>query len=327
MAPLTRFRAFRNGDPPALADLWNRGLPDRGAVRPLDPHEFDALVTGRLTFDRAGLIVAERAGRIVAFAHAGFGPEEPEGPSHRFDTALGTVAMVVVEPGLDDPELDVHLMAEAIAYLRSRGASVFYAGGRHPLDPFYWGLYGGSEFSGVLSAHVAFHRAAMRAGFEPVAETALLEVDLTDTEPRDPRAALVRRQVRLEIVEDAVPSGWWESQAIGLFRPCRYLLIDRQDEAPVARASTWDIAGGIPLEDGRNRVGLIGLEVDPAHRRKGFGRHLVAEVLRHARSQSFDLVAAQTDTTNAPALELYLSLGFEQVESATLYRLPAAPPS
>ena len=55
---MIRLRSFRNGDPPALADLWNRGLPERAVVRPLSAHEFDTMVFTRLTFEPEGLVVA-----------------------------------------------------------------------------------------------------------------------------------------------------------------------------------------------------------------------------------------------------------------------------
>lgn len=319
---MIRFRPYRNGDSPALADLWNRGLPDRGVVRPLNVHEFDALVMGKIPFDADGLIVADRDGRAVGFAHAGFGPAQPDGPSHRLDRQLGTVAMVVVEPGPEDPEVEAGLVGAAIAHLRDRGARVVYAGGRFPLNPFYWGIYGGSEWSGVLGGHDAFRRAALRAGFEPAGESILMEADLARPEARDPRSAIAKRSVRVEVDEDALPSGWWEALAIGLFRPTHFRAILRDSDAVVARATSWDIASGFGVGDGRSRTGLIGVEVDPAHRRKGFGRLLVAEACRHARDQLAEVVSVQTPETNAPALALYRSLGFEAVDSATLYRLP-----
>jgi ribosomal protein S18 acetylase RimI-like enzyme len=321
--PVYRFRPFRNGDPPALVELWNRGLPDRGVVTPLNVHEFDALVMGKLGFEAAGLVVAERDGRVVGFAHAGFGPKEPRGPSHRLDFAMGTVGMLITEPGRDDPELELGLFLAAERYLRGRGATVIYAGGQYPVNPFYWGLYGGSEWSGVLGSHAPFLRAAERAGYEPAATTVLLEADLGQPDPRDPKAAVLKRLLRLDVVEDALPAGWWEALAIGLFRPTTFQLFDKTDEAIVARATTWDIAAGFGIGDGRSRTGLIDLEVDPAHRRKGYGRFLVAEVLRHARTQLADLVCAQTAATNAPALALYDALGFSRVDTATLFRLPA----
>lgn len=324
---MTTFRAFRNGDPPALVDLWNRGLPERGVVRPLTAHEFDALAIGKIGFDRRGLIVAEEArdGRraIVGFAHAGFGPRQPRGPSHAPDTALGTIAMLVTEPGRDDPELERGLILEAERYLRGRGAQVFYAGGMPPMDPFYRGLYGGSEFAGILDEHGAFHRAVRRAGYEPAGETIALEADLAKPEPRDPKGLFLRRQARLDLMDDAPMPGWWDALALGLFRPCRFLLADRAVHAPIASAWTWDIAGGAGVGDGRSRTGLFDLEVAPEYRRRGFGRHLVVEVMKHARNQNTDVLAVRTSSENAPARALYESLGFEPAGTATLYRLPA----
>ncbi len=55
---------------------------------------------------------------------------------------------------------------------------------------------------------------------------------------------------------------------------------------------------------------------------QGFGRTLLAEIARHAREQLAEVLCVQTSATNTPALAFYQSLGFEQVETATLYRLP-----
>ena len=322
---MTRFRPFLNGDPPALVDLWNRGLPDRGVARPLDAHEFDALVMGKLHFERAGLVVAERDGRPVGFAHAGFGPLDPDRRSHQLCRDLGTVAMLVVDPDRDDPELEHSLLVAAERYLRERGATVLYAGGQYPLNPFYWGLYGGSECSGVLSAHATFHRAVRRAGYEPSATSVLMEADLGVPEARDPKAPLIRRRVKLEIDEDAPPARWWDSQALGPFRTASFRLVDRADGRILASALTWEMAGlARGPGDDRSATGLISLEVHPDSRRQGLGRHLVGEILRHDREQMVGVVTVQTETTNVAALALYRSLGFQAVETGTLYRLPVA---
>ncbi|MHC5543803.1 GNAT family N-acetyltransferase, partial [Singulisphaera rosea] len=260
-------------------------------------------------------------GKIVGFAHAGFGPDDPPGPALRLNRELGTIGMLVVEPGPDDPELEDGLIAESKAYLQERGAKVLYAGGQYPLNPYYWGIYGGSEWAGILSAHTAFLRAAHQAGFESVSSTVLLEADLSAPEVRDPRSPLIRRQARVEIQEDSMPSHWWESLAIGAFRPTLFRLLSKSDDRELARATTWDMSW-FGRCDGRTRIGLIELGVEPSSRRKGYGRHLVAEILRHARSQMVSAVAVQTAATNTPALALYLSLGFTSVESSTLFRLP-----
>ncbi len=321
-SPVIRLRAFCNGDPPALVSLWNRGLPGRGSVRPLGPHEFDAQVIARIVFDREGLIVAEEEdGRVVGFAHASFGPESSAGPSHRLDRDLGTIAMLVVDPDRDDPGLILGLFEAAEAHLRRRGARVFYAGGQGELGSFYRGIYGGSECSGILDGHAAFRRAATLAGYEPVASSVFLEAPIGDGEARDPRGAFLRRQTRVEIVEDAMPADWWEAIALGHTEITRFRVVAKADDRELARASTWDMAA-FGRVDGKARTGLIDLEVAESERRKGYGRFLVAEILRHAKSQWAEIVAVQTRTTNLAALGLYLSAGFEPVDSSTLYRRP-----
>ena len=321
---MTHFRTFRNGDPPALAAIWNRAVPSHATARPLDGHDLDTHVVCKPHFDAEGLIVAEQDGRIVGFVHAGFGPEEPVGPPLRLGHALGTIAMLAIEPdsASADPELGPGLIARAERYLRDRGAEVVYAGGQYPLNPFYWGLYGGSEWAGILSAHATFLQCVARAGFEPVSTTVLLEADLSAPEPRDPRAALIRRQARVEVNDDVLPRDWWEALAIGEFRPTSYRLLAKSDETELARATTWDM-NWFGRADGRARLGLIDFVVHPAHRRKGYGRHLVAEILRQARNDMVAFVEVQTAATNVPALALYSSLRFDPVETAVLYRLPA----
>jgi ribosomal protein S18 acetylase RimI-like enzyme len=319
---VTQIRPFRNTDPPALADLWNRALPAFGVVRPLSPHDLDALVFARILFDREGFLVADRGGEVVGFVHAGFGPVDPEGPSHRLDPGLGTIAMLAMDPGTDDPALERALVEAAEVYLRSRGARVLYAGGQHPLNPFYWGLYGGSEFGGVLGGHVAFHRAVGRAGYQPVARVAILERDLSRPEPPDPRLAIWKEQGRVEFHEEVLPAGWWQALAIGAFRPTRVEVRDAQADTLLAQATTWEIAGGVDTGDGSSRTGVFGVEVHPAERRRGLGRFLLAEIAREARRQFADRLAIQTPETNTAALGLYAGAGFSRVETATLYRKP-----
>ncbi len=316
---MIRFRAFRNGDPPALAELWNRGLPQRGVVHPLDSHEFNEWILCRNPFEAQGLIVAEEEGRIVGFAHASFGPGSPCGPSHQLDFQMGTVAMLVVDPDRDDPALEQALFARAEAYLESKGAKVIYAGGQNELCSFYWGIYGGSECSGVLENHRAFRRAAEQAGYEPVAQTVHLDIDLANPEVRGPRTLQIRRLTHLEVVEDAMPAQWWEASAIGSSQLTRFRLLSKGDDRLLAVGSTWDMVAYSRF-DGKTRTGLFDLEVVEGERRKGYGRFLVGEVLKHCRDQWGEVVSVQTRSTNRAALGLYQSLGFEPVDSSTLYR-------
>ena len=321
---MIQFRAFRNTDPPALANLWNRSVPEMNVVRPLRVHELDNHAFGTVYFDRAGLIVAQRDGEIVGYVHAGFGPGEPVASTVPFSLCrqLGTIAMLVVDSSTGVPELPGRLVLRAERYLRRRGANVLYAGAQFPLNPFYWGLYGGSEGSAALAGHAGFAETLSAMGYDPVSTTILLQCDVATSDPRDPRFVLIRRQTRLEVEEDAQPAHWWQNQALGEFHLTRFQLLARSDATELARSTTWDMTrfGRI---DGRTRRGLLDLEVSAAHRRQGYGRYLMGEVLRWCRQRETSLLELQTPLTNQPALALYQSLGFEAIDQATIYRLPA----
>ncbi len=286
-------------------------------------HELDTHALGTVNFDPAGLIVAERNGQVVGFVHAGFGPDLPVELTRPFELChdLGTIAMLVVAPQDDDPELISGLLDGARSYLRARGAKVLYAGGIFPLNPYYWGIYGGSEGSGILSDHRQFHRAVLDRGFEPVSTTVLLEADLAVHEPRDPRAALIRRQTQFEYIDDAMPTHWWQNLALGDFQLMSASLLLKSDGTPVAQAQVWDMTW-FGREDGQARIGLINLEVPIPHRRKGYARFLVSEIFRRARENLVSVVTVATSDSNQPALALYAALGFEPIDQSTVYRLP-----
>jgi ribosomal protein S18 acetylase RimI-like enzyme len=292
-------------------------------VRPLRIHELDSHAFGRVNFDAAGLIIAEKDGQVVGFVHAGFGPDLPIDAARPLDLnfEMGTIAMLLVDPKLDDREVVFGLIREAEHYLKERGAKVVYAGGLFPLNPFYWGIYGGSEGCGVLSGHQPFHSVLLERGYQQAATTILLEADLSVPEPRDPRGVLIRRQTQVEFQDDAFPTHWWQCLALGEFELLNARLVSRSDGCPLAYAQAWDMSW-FARADGNSRIGLISLEVAAQHRRKGYGRFLVSEIVRRARENHVSSVAVQTAATNAPALGLYRSLGFQQIEEATCFRLP-----
>jgi ribosomal protein S18 acetylase RimI-like enzyme len=321
---VTQLRPFRNTDPPALAKLWNQAVREPGVAVPLRVPELDTHALGTVNFEAHGLIVAEKEGRIAGFVHAGFGPRQPLELTQPFEICheLGTIAMLAVEPEPDDRGLVSELIIAAEAYLRSRGAKVIYAGSLFPLNPFYWGLYGGSEGSGVLTGQQRFRQSLLELGYIPAATTVLLELDLAVEEARDPRAILLRRQFQVEFLDDALPGNWWQNLALGDYQMLKARLLSKAGGTEIANLRAWDM-GCFSRGDSRPRIGLIDLEVMPEHRRKGCGRFIVTEMLGRARENGIAAVAVQTSAENQPALSLYASLGFQRVNEATLYRLPA----
>src|SRR5262249_3286085 len=110
--------------------------------------------------------------------------------------------------------------------------------------------------------------------------------------------------------------------AIGDYRIVTGRLLSNAGGAQMAHVRAWDMSC-FSHGDGRPRIGLIDLEVLPEHRRKGCGRFIVTEILRRPRESGAGAVSVQTSSENQPALALYASLGFQPVNEATLYRLPA----
>lgn len=320
---LLQIRPFRNDDIPAITGLWNRGMPRFSVVVPVEPHELDAVLFSRVDFRKEDFLVAEGPeNRLLGFVHVGHGPAEPGGPSHRLDLEMGALAMLVVEPSQAQDELGQRLIEAAEARLRQVGTTVFYAGGMYPLNPFYWGLYGGSEFSGILETHDAFRQAVERAGYRTAATTEHLEYLLLGlpTSLPEPRLIALRRQTRLEVREDIVLDRWWDALAIGTARPTRFRLLDRQGNE-LAHALTWEMIG-FDRVDGLNRAGLLDVRVPPEHRRKGHAKLLILEILRHLKDQQIEAVSVQTDAGNEPARRLYDRLGFKPSGRSYLYRRP-----
>lgn len=314
------FRPFRNSDPPHLAEIWRDQPPQRGRMQPATACVLEQLVFSKPYFDPAGLIVALRDNTPVGFAHAGFGPNDEQ---IALATDIGTTYQLLLRSEYRDDSLAGELLAHSEAYLRERGSKVIYAGGIHPLDAFYLGLYGGSELPGVLVGDSIFHNACRQCGYREIDRVRILQLELAGF-----RAPITRnqRQLRREMVGHEIPSpparSWWDACTIGAFERIHILLTRPSSCEPLADVWFWDIE---PLSSswGQPTVGMFDLSVAPEQRRKGLATFLLGEAFDRLRNRGVLLVEAQTMPQNAPALALYTKLGFQQIDEGVVYRKEA----
>ena len=314
---MLHFRAFRNTDPPLLAEIWRSRVGEPGLLQPVSVDLFEQYVFGRVHFDYAGLILALDEGRAVGFAHASFGPD----PEHnRISTETGVTCVVVVRPDCDEVAVGSALLDRCEAYLRGRGAKVFYGGGIPPVAPFYLGLYGGCDLPGVLDSDALSRQLYTARGYRDIDRVFLFRQDLgTFHAPIDRRQMQCRRRLLVQVIMDAPTRSRWEACTAGDFDWTRFELVPRGEKHAIAYALVRAVEWCDPSRPGRT-AGLAEIHVDPACRRQGLATHLISESFRVLSGQGVAFVDAQAPQTQMPVVELYRKLGFQQVDQGIVYR-------
>ena len=165
----------------------------------------------------------------MGFVHAGFGPDVPVDPARPLELnhELGTVAMLVVEPGLDDRELVSGLIIEAERYLEgTRGQGCLC---RRPVSLESVLLGDLRRQRGIRSAFrtSAISRALAGEGLPAGRHDDPARGRSDVPEPRDPRGVLIRRQAQVEFLDDALPAHWWQCLALGEFQLMNVRLVSR----------------------------------------------------------------------------------------------------
>ena len=311
------FRSFRNPDPPILTALWRSRAGQLGLPHAVSPDVFEQLIFSKPYFDYAGLIFAFEEEQPVGFAHAGFGPNEK---AYGISTELGTTCLVMLKPGCSEAEVAAGLLERSEEYLRGRGSQVFYGGGMSPLNPFYLGLYGGSELPGVLDSDKSARAVFESHRYREIGRTRILRIDLNRFESVIDRSQMqIRRQMVVESQIDAPTRTWWEACTLGVFELTRFEMVPRGGGPVVASALFRGMDPGGGNAPGRT-AGLMHFEVDPAHRRRGYAVFLLSEAFRQFQRQGIMTVEAQTPETNLPAVNMYQKMKFEQVGGGGMFR-------
>jgi ribosomal protein S18 acetylase RimI-like enzyme len=311
------FRPFRNYDPPVLAALWRSRAGQPGLWQPVSPDLLEQHVFAKLYFDYGGLFLAWDGDQPVGFAHAGFGPDASQ---QGVSTETGVICIVVVRPGCDEAEVASGLVNCCESYLRGRDARVILGGGLRPVDPFYVGLYGGSELPGVLDSDTIARQVFAARGYQEVERVTLLRRELGGFESlMDRRQMQVRRQVVVEVTSDAPTRTWWEACTLGEFELTRFDLMARTGGAPIASATFRGLEPHI-ASAGARAAGLVDISVDESHRRRGLAVFLLSEAFRQLLRQGFVSVQAQARQTDSVTLAMFHKFGFEPFEQGGVWK-------
>lgn len=308
------FRQFRNSDPPAIAEIWRNQPPQRGLCQPLTTIELDRSILSKPYFDASGLKLAFEGGRPLGFVHAAFGPTAS---GSAIDHSKGLISMLMVTPHPQAGSIERELLDAAEDYLRARGAKSTSAGCDTSEPPFYLGLYGGAEYSGVLMSDDAAVRRYLSAGYTESQRRLVMQKRLAGFRaPVDRKQMTLRRKYTVSRVSDPAPASWWDAC---VHQPTDRQRFSAQDESRTVKGTVdfWTIS---PMGSswGVNAVGIFALKILEATRRQGLGTFLVAEALKAAASEGAMLAETHVPMENAAALKVCKMLGFEEVDVSLL---------
>lgn len=314
---LTQFRSFRNSDAPLLAEVWRSQPRQRGLAQPMSASMFEELVLTRPMFDRDGLLLALNGGEAQGFVHAAFGPRaDLQGPA----TQEGVTSMLMLRPGQNQGSLASDLLGRAEDFLRARGAQTLWVGGVQRRDPFYQGLYGGSEMCGILASDQRRQQLYRSQGYQDVGRTLVLHRDLSGFRPIVDRHQMqIRRRMTVQMISDPPAANWWDACTLGNFERTRFELQARDAPVPSAHVTFW-LMQPISTSWGVHAAGVTDLEVLPAERRQGLATFLLGEAFRQLAAAGITIVEAQADVADVACQRLFGKLGFEPVDEAVRFQ-------
>jgi ribosomal protein S18 acetylase RimI-like enzyme len=311
------YRRFRNIDPPGLVEVWNDALTSRGSVRLRNSSPLESCTLSKLFFDPEGLIVAVDAGRIVGLVHAGFGANvQGTGLDHE----SGVTCVLAVRTSYRGQNIGAELLRRSEEYLGARGARHLFAGSMAPLNPFYLGLYGGSELPGFLATDLAAEPFFTRHGYQVCRTTRVLQRRLS-VPLKVFDARFVGYRQRFELCEDAASrlGTWWQYALFNGAEPRVFSLLDRNDHQYAAQATVWEMEG-FSYRWNLPAIGVSDWFVRPDLQRLGVGKYLLTQVLRRAMEELLEVVELHIPSDNQSAWKVCQALGFEQVDLGRMYQ-------
>lgn len=312
-------RHFQNGDPPHLLRLWHECHLGRGAAEGFSIDAFETLIFGQPYFDPRGLIVATDGPRIVGYVHAGFGGNDSESD---VSTERGVICAAMVHPQYRRQGIGRELVRRAEEYLRAAGAQQLLAGPAQPNDPFYFGLYGGSQASGFLESDPLAGPFFQSLGYVPHERHLVYQREISEKgDPVGIRLMNIRRNTKVGVPDPPLPQTWWWMTRMGRLDSLQLGLFPKTGGKPVAKVTVLGLDLYISKWQTR-AIGLVDLVVNEPEQRKGYGQAFLIEVCRRVRNEMITLVEAHAPESNTGALAVLKSAGFTQLDTGVVYRRP-----
>jgi len=313
---VTRFRTFRNGDPPELLRIWNEAFSGRGSVPLRNTSLLEYFLLAKPFFDPAGLIVAEDDEGLVGCGLCGFGPNAA---GTGLDLSTGVLCLLGVLPAQRRRGIGTELLRRCEDYLRGRGARVLLAGPMAPNNPFTFGIYGGSQSPGFLDSDGAgpfFERHGYR-----VADTALVLQRHLDRPFNviDGRFPSLRKRFEVRQMQKRGIGPWYVEGTRGPLDVEAFQVDERGSGQVAGRCAVWEMEPYCQRWN-EHPIGILHVRVEEPFRRQGLARLLLGNVLRFYHDQYFTLVEAQVPQNDAAALALFRGLGFQQIDTGRVYR-------
>jgi ribosomal protein S18 acetylase RimI-like enzyme len=310
-----QYRTFRNTDPPGLVHIWNQCFFNRGAVAFRGSTLIEYCLFAKPYFDPAGLIVALEGEERVGFILTGFGPTAD---GSGLDKSTGVICALGVLPDHRRHGVATELLRLAEEYLRAGGATRLFAGPLTPRNPFTFALYGGSNSAGFLDSDPDARPFFEKRGYQLSDTMTILRRSLEEPLAlADVRFSGFRQ--KYEIHARSLPAKQWYREGVfGPIEVVEYRLMDRQTHAEVGRAQLWEMETFRPRWTD-HAVAINDLEVADDQRRRGLGKFLLAQIIRHLQEQFFTLVEMHVAENNVAGLELAGLLSFRPIDAGRCF--------
>jgi len=311
------YRKFRNFDPPALKQVWNETFTGRGAARLPTTTPFECHILAKPYFDPEGLILAEQDGDIIGFIHAGFGPTAD---GSNVSTEKGVICALGVRPRFQRQGIGSELLRRGEEYLRGRGSVALFAGAHPPLNPFYFGLYGGCNSPGFLDSDPRAEPFFTKHGYQVCQQIKVLQRTLQKpVKVVDTRFNKIRDRHNIRLAPRKHLGPWWQECQFALAEPLEFLLEDKTTEQVMGRSRIWEM-DLFSLRWNLPAIGISTFEVGVDMRRQGLGKYFLHHLLRFLQDQYYEIVEFHADQSATACLQLCQGLGFQQVDRGQVFK-------